>query len=173
MGFLSLSREHRRLPMTDATGGDVERHYKDLEKQLLEDGFPQNSPVMKMTEKLRLALREDGFSLEEGPALVSAEAEDADDDEPLAVMPEPVTFIAAAEEESPEIVRAFRAKDALDSNVVVSVFAAIDGWRTRVIQRGDNHYIIATNAKTLTEAHVKQALTAYATEVRSVKTTSA
>lgn len=155
--------------MTDATGGDVERHYRDLEKQLLEDGFPADSHVMKMTEKLKLALQGDGFSLESAdPGLVQAAV---DEDEPTADMPIPMTIAAA--DEQPTIVRAFRAKDAFDSNVVVSVFAAIDGWRTRVIQRGENHFIVATNAKSLTDAHIKQALTAYATEVRGLKASSA
>lgn len=192
--------------MSDTNGGDVERHFLELQSQLQEDGFEADSQVMKTTNRLMKALRSDGFafampdveepaeteeeeqeSAVEAEALPEADETSAPKEEAIHVVAWPAkgttqtkdavalatrieqdlrgTLQGAPEEES--IIRAFRTKDAFDSTVIESVFASIDGWKTKVIQHKGSHFVIATNAKRLTENRVKQALVDYVTELKA------
>jgi hypothetical protein len=160
--------------MSDTNGGDVERHFLELQKQLQEDGFAGDSPVMKTTSRLMRALSSDGFAF----AVLDAEPTEESVDETAEVAepppeveetPEAVAAAAAPAESHDSIIRAFRTKDAFDSTVIESVFASIDGWKTRVVQHKGNHFVIATNAKRLTENRVKQALVEYVTELKAAQ----
>ena len=146
--------------MTDAIGGDVERHFSDLENQLQEDGFDPDSNVMKTARRLSRALREDGFSLSEKmPEEIESEPEEVT----AAEMP-----LAVVVPDEP-IVRAFRAKDEFDATRVTSVFAVIDGWKTKVIQHKGSHFVVATNAKKLTDTKAKQAIVEYVADLKSAQ----
>jgi len=154
--------------MADTNGGDVERHFTELEKQLQEDGFDPESQVMKTTSRLMKALRSDGFAF--------ADSED-ESEEASADAAESPTEEAVAEtvvEEKPvksrkikSVLRAFRAKDAFDTSVIAAVFAEIEGWTTKVIEHKGHHFVIATNGPAPTMDQVKKALGEYAQEARA------
>ena len=149
--------------MADMNASDVERHYRDLEKQLVEDGFDPESQVMKTTKRLLRALREDGFAFggEVEREVPHEKKETAMADETESTQAE----VEATAVPSP-IIRAFRTRDEHDTAVITSVFAAIDGWRTKTIKHKGSHFVVATNGKWLTDNRVKQAIVDYVQELK-------
>jgi hypothetical protein len=141
--------------MADATASDVERHYRDLEKQLQEDGFSPDSQVMKTTRRLLRALGEDGFAF--AGAKTEPEIEESEAKERT------VTEETESEE---AVVRAFRTRNEFDATVVTAVFASIDGWKTKIVEHKGSHFVIATNAKRLTDNRIKQAIVDYVQELK-------
>lgn len=138
---------------------DVERHFLDLEKQLQDDGFTSDSQVMKTTRRLLRSLRGDGFAFEGIKVEITPESVD--------VKPDDVQL--ASEDnyiEDTAVVRAFRTRHAFDTAVITSVFASIEGWKTKSIEHKGSHFVVATNAESISETRIRQAIVDYVSELK-------
>ncbi len=141
---------------------DVERHFRDLENQLQEDGFPSDSQVMKTARRLLKALKNDGFTF---GTTDRSQKNDPDQDEVSTKAADTATDHSS---DAP-IVRAFRTRNEFDSTVITSVFSKIDGWKTKIVAHKGSHFVVATNAKRLTDNRVRQAIIEYVQELKQAQ----
>jgi len=148
--------------MSDAITSDVSRQFLELRDQLKEDGFDVETPIGKTARRLQKALKEDGVDF----TVAAASPEPDKDKKAVKTTKSSPVAETLPEEESDTLIRAFRTKNEYDTQVIESVFAAIDGWKTKVIEHKGSHFVVATNAPRLTEKRVKTAIHRYVTDLK-------
>lgn len=123
---------------------DVDRHFVELRRQLVEDEVSSGSDIDKTMTRLSTALKDDGFSL------VSEEGEEHTPQR---------TKTTVNKTDTPEYtVQAFRVSTSTDVVAVTSVFDQIDGWKTQSVEYKGYKFVIVTNAPRWSKKRVKLAI---------------
>lgn len=130
---------------------DVDRYFVDLEAQLNDDGIEKGSDVSKTLRRLKRVLKKEGFTLAAGEVVEEAETE--------SVRKTRKTKVVTTDSAPEYVVSAFGVVNAVDADVVNSVFTEIDGWKTQTVNVKGRTFIVVTNAPRWSKKRIKSALT--------------